>query len=72
MCDRSHLSQPRQHLLWVLNVLSAEEVIHKHRIFDALVQRCGRKGRSDAQKLILALAHRVRRVLTASPTNTVS
>jgi len=66
MCDRSHLSQSRQ-----LNFLSAE-LFHKHRIFDALVQRCGRKGRSDAQKIILALAHRVRRILTASPTNTVS
>src|SRR5262249_32495765 len=32
MCDRSHLSQPRQHLLRVLNFLSAEEVFHKHRI----------------------------------------
>jgi hypothetical protein len=32
MCDRSHLSQPRQHLLRVLNFLSAEVVFHKHRI----------------------------------------
>jgi hypothetical protein len=37
MCDRSHLSQPRQHLLRVLNFLNAEEVFHKH------VFQCGVK-----------------------------